>query len=104
MKAKEYFAKYDPLIMDHLDKGDKKAAALVVTDLVLEMTGEVRTIMDQRKALTPTASAAVVRELNDKWNAIYTLFTKAHNGFSPIEFDAFKKLWISEVPELAKYL
>lgn len=45
------------------------------------------------------ALRAVIRELNDKWNAIAGLFEKKQ-GASPIRRNAFWDEWVKQIPEL----
>lgn len=61
MRARDYFEKYDTLIM---------------------------------------AVIAVLKELNQKWNAICCMYEKKY-GVSPLNYDAFRCYWMTAMPELA---
>lgn len=102
MKAKEYFAKYDSLLMGQVENDEQLAQS--ISALLLELSAEVNVLAKQRKARTNSAIAGIVRELNEKWNSICSSFEKKYDGFSPIKFDGFKNYWIYEIPELKRYL
>lgn len=95
MKAKEYYAKYH----DQLPSPNEKECFHAISDLILELSGEVKTIASQRKAKTNQATIGIIREINDKYNAIVSLF-EAKDGASPIKRDGFMSFWKKEMPEL----
>lgn len=66
MKARDYFEKYDTLIM----------------------------------AVKNEAVIAVLKEINQKWNAICRMYEKKY-GVSPLNYDAFRCYWMTAMPELA---
>ena len=99
MKAKEYFEKYEKPIMDELGTTGIES----IRGLVLEMSKEVEVICEKRNTSHDKAAAAVIKEMNDKWNAIVNLFEKKY-GASPLKRDGFKFYWINEIPELEKIL
>lgn len=102
MKAKEYFAKYDSLIMGSVENDE--VLTKNISALMIELSAEVNVLAEQRKARTNSAIAGILRELNEKWNSICSSFEKKYDGFSPIKFDGFKNYWIHEIPELERYL
>ena len=96
MKAKDYFEKYEERILD----GDTQD----ISDLFIEMTKESQEIMKLRNCKSNSAAAGVVREMNDKWNAIVAMFEKKYHGLSPLRRDGFKNYFLREIPEMARYL
>lgn len=103
MKAKEYFAKYDPLIMGPVSEDDHDTAAQFATRLLMELSGEAKNMATTRNARTNSALGGIIRELNDRWNAIYNLFMSKY-GVSPIKMNGIKAYWIKAIPELADYI
>lgn len=95
MKAKEYFEKYDRVIIE-----DQMAGSIVSTQkLLLELSNEAESICKKRHAKRGLAVVAVLKELNQKWNAICILYEKKY-GVSPLNKDAFKTFWKLQMPEL----
>lgn len=66
MKAKEYLEKFDKEVKE---LGDRQAT----TNLVNEMIGEIKDMIDVRGATTEGAVVSILRELNQKWNALCRL-------------------------------
>lgn len=94
MKAKEY---YEQIIAKNPQTADEMANA--VGEVVGALNQEAKDIMVKRKVRRNDAVRAVIRELNDKWNAIVGLFEKKE-GKSPIRRNAFWDAWVKEIPEL----
>jgi hypothetical protein len=101
LKAKEYFEKYgqdiwqewqDPEV--HLDGQMAK--------LYIEMSSELRKIMDVRHVNSDSGMLGVLREQNQKWNAIRNLFEKKY-GKSPIQRNGFYYAWKDELKLPALY-
>lgn len=87
MKAKEYFAKYEEEIMKEATQTE------VLTDgnmakLYIEMFSEMKTIIEIRHIQNDNSLMSLIREQNDKWNAIERLFIKKY-GVSPIAHNGF---------------
>lgn len=99
MKAVEYFDKYKNRFF--IPDGDTYLEAtyeedkITIRDLLLAMTNEAMEIAEERKAQKSSAFTAIVREQNQKWNAICRLFAN-HYGFSPLKHDGFH-LYIENV-------
>lgn len=91
MKARDYFEKYDTLIMEEQKNGEIGTTK----KLLLEMSDEVTAVCKQRKAVI-----AVLKEINQKWNAICRMYEKKY-GVSPLNYDAFRCYWMTAMPELA---
>ena len=66
MKARDYFEKYDTLIMEEQKNGEIGTTK----KLLLEMSDEVTAVCKQRKAVKDEAGIAVLKEINQKWNAV----------------------------------
>lgn len=96
MKARDYFEKYDTLIMEE----QKTAKLAQPKKLLLEMSDEVTAVCKQRKAVKDEAVIAVLKEINQKWNAICRMYEKKY-GVSPLNYDAFRCYWMTAMPELA---
>lgn len=99
MKAKEYFEKYEKVIIESI----KEDSTTGHKDLLVEMSKEVQTLYDSRKAKSNSALAGIIKELNQKWNAIGTLFEKKY-GASPLKRNGFIEFWKHEMPELERIL
>lgn len=120
MKAKEYFAKYgDRLVANDFDHSEydvttaegrdackdaiEKHINKALSDMIIEMSTEIRTIMEQRKCRTNEAVAAVVREMNDRFNVVARML-KEKNEFDVLKPNGLARYWVSEIPELERYL
>lgn len=99
MKAKEYFDNYGPMIMFTNEKESDKH----LKGLLLDMNTEALELIKKRGAKKNEAAAAILKEQNDKWNAVGRLFKKTY-GYDPLAEDGFKDFWINRQPELARYL
>lgn len=98
MKAVDYFNKYESRMIKNDDDGLK-----AIGELLYEMVMEAKTLIDARNVKTTSGSVAVLKELNNKWNAICNLFEKKY-GVSPIIRDGYQKYWLKEMPELMLYI
>ncbi len=98
MKAKEYFEKYGARLVsgENADEDDRTNAAV---DLLRDLCGEVQSIGEQRKIKRIEAAISVVKETNDKWNAVGNLCEK-HYGVDPLAEDGFKEFILNQMPEL----
>lgn len=82
MKAKEYLEKFDK---DYKEVGDRQAT----TNLVNTMIGEIKDLIGVRRATTEGAVVSILRELNQKWNALCRLDKKRR--FKPDGFIKYVK-------------
>jgi hypothetical protein len=89
MKASDYFEKYKTSI------NTKEGAA----ELFIEISKEVEEIAQKRHATSDDAARAIVKELNQKWNALARLFEK-NLGQSYIIRDGFINLWRLQIKGL----
>ena len=99
MKAKEYFAKYEQdLVSENTDK-----CSTAIAGLLTDMNAEVKKLMEVRHAKFDRGGFAVLKEMNEKWNALVRLFEKKY-GVTPIIRDGFRTWWIHERPQLQDYI
>ena len=98
MKAKDYFEKYKDDMSAAMLLDSEKATPEERRDVVnrlldsinamsIEMLNEIDDICKQSHVILPSSRAAVVKEINGKWNAVCRLFVKEF-GESPIKEDA----------------
>ena len=99
MKAKEYFEKYDELIIKDQIAGSIESAK----KLIIELSDEVKDICEARHVKRDAAVVSVLKEINQKWNAICSLYEKKY-GVSPLNRNAFSEYWKQVLPELSKVL
>lgn len=99
MKAKDYFDKYEVNMVAF----DGENAINVATDILKEMSQEVDTIYKARGCKTNSALAAILKELNNKWNAVGSLFEKKY-GRSYLKRNGFIEFWKHEMPEIIDIL
>ena len=97
MKAKEYYDKYANDIMRN---NTFEAAMLSLKSMYDEFNREMVDICNVRHCATDLATAAVIREQNQKWNALERRFRESNEGLSPIKRDGFKEFWIKQLPTL----
>ena len=117
MKAKDYVSKhYDALtvadfhfdppktpeekerIIKEIDERQRKAIA----ELLIDLNKEVAEIRDRRGVKTDTLMVAILREMNDKWNAICDQIEKRY-GSEILLHDGFKMYWIDKRPEIKPF-
>lgn len=94
MKAKEY---YERIMVNNPQTANEMVNA--IGDVIDSLNQEAKDIIAKRKVRHNDAVRAVIRELNDKWNAIVALFEKKQ-GKSPIHRNAFWDAWVKQIPEL----
>lgn len=92
MKAKEYIEKY----RSGLESCDIAVVDKAINDLAIEMSQEAVQLMAARGVRRESAIVAVMKEQNDKWNAIVKEFPDL------LQRDGFKRLWLHRMPELQK--
>jgi len=82
MKAKEYLEKFEKELPE---VGDTQAT----TNLINMFVGEIKDLIDVRHASSEEAVVSILRELNQKWNALSRLDKKRR--FKPNGFIKFVK-------------
>ena len=95
MKAREYYTKYK----ERIASTDDKVSLQGVCDMICELSSEAKEMITKRNIRTNRGSISVLRELNDKYNAICRMFEKEY-GASPIKKDGFMSYWRNQIPEL----
>ena len=102
MKAKEYFEKYEEQIMkDFGARGFNGFSG--ITDMLQEFFKEAIALAEQRHVKTDSGSIAILKEFNDKWNAVGRLFEKRYNGINPLREDGFKHAVLNLHPEWKEF-
>ena len=96
MKAKEYFEKYRDGLMAEDDDAIKETA----WKMYLEMSEEAKQIIGQRKVHSDKGAVAVLKEMNDRHNAVIGLFQK-NCLWCPLERNGFMIAWKKRIPEIA---
>ena len=94
-KAKEYFDLYKDSMLSY----DSEAVKTAVTSLMQDLLSEEVEISEQRHAKHSQAQISIIRETNQKWNAIVSLFEKEY-GHSPIVRNGYRVYWLMKMPEL----
>ena len=94
-KAKESYDLYKDSLLSDNSETVKNAATSLITDLLQE---EIE-ISEQRRAKHSQAQIAIIRETNQKWNAIVSLFENEY-GKSPIVRNGYRVYWLMKMPEL----
>lgn len=95
MKAVEYVEKYG----DDLTCSDEEKRNAAMNNLLNDMMHELTEIMVIRNILTDKGAVSVIKELNQKWNAI-----NRRLKIPVLSEDGYKKIWINQMPELADKL
>ena len=92
MKAKEYFEKYKA----ELNTTDKKKYADTVGRIVTDMIMEIYELFKERKCATTKALLSLIKEQNDKFNAVINIIET--NMTPPVEINRnkFKDFVINE--------
>jgi len=110
MKAKEYFDKYETVLIDELisvnfeqygktpmeELSDNEFVA--TKNLLKDMVTEMEDICIKRNIVLQASFVSVLKEMNQKWNAISVLFKNKY-GYSPLKKDGLKNYWILCFPE-----
>ena len=95
MKAKEYYAKYK----DRIASVDYTESLQGVCDMNHELCMEAKELVAKRKVRTDGGAVAVLRELNDKYNAVCMMVERDY-GAPIIKKDGFMCFWRQLIPEL----
>lgn len=97
MKAKEYFEKYDRLIVEEYPETKH------LTDFLIELMREVEKLIDERKCKKADAGVSVIKEVNQKYNAVVALYEKKY-GKSPLVRNGFLDVCRTNMPFLKDYI
>lgn len=94
MKAKDYYQKYHDGILSMDEKTGNEAIADFMTDLIHE-TGAM---MSARKATSPSAFVGVVKEIEQKYLSVLSMFEK-NDGVRPLVNNGYMTMLIKVAPE-----
>ena len=95
MKAKEYFEKYGQDIWQEWQDPEVHRDG-PMAKLYIEMSSELKNILDARHVNSDRGMLGVLREQNQKWNAIRNLLEKKY-GKTPIQRNGFYFAWKDEM-------
>lgn len=94
MKAVDYFEQYGERICEEFKpNGDVKP----ISDLVVAFGVEMKEIMENRHVKTDAGALSVLKEQNQKWNALCSVFEKK-KGFTPIIRNGFLLYMNERIP------
>lgn len=102
MKAKEYFEKYEERIMKDFWAGGHREQYAAIREMARELSEEINVLMKKRGVKSVSGAMSILKELNDKWNAISRLFEKNYN-LTPIRENGFKECILDVRPELKEF-
>lgn len=93
MKAKEYYTKYKNM----LTSNEEHLVTIAARDFLNELIGDTVSTAKSRKVVRPSALAAVVKETNQKYNAVSDMFKKEF-GDSPLRHNGFLNYFKDTAP------
>ena len=96
MKAIEYYEQFGERVYQEAVKSSCNNA---LSDLVAAFVREMKELIDSRKVQSNRGTVAVIREMNEKWNALVAIFEK-RKGDSPIKRNGFRLYMELEIPAL----
>lgn len=95
MTATEYFDKYDQIIfVERIHKGSEYSRRML-----MEMSQEAVLECQKRKGAKVSSVISVLREFDQKWNAVCNLYDYKY-GVCPIGRNDFKEYWKHILPEI----
>jgi hypothetical protein len=98
MKAKEYYTQ----CRDGLRSTDPDEFRKASGDLLFGMMYEMQQILKARHAQYNSAAIAAIKEFDQKYNAVVSLFEKEY-GNAPIERNGFSLIMVLQMPELGQF-
>lgn len=100
MKAKQYFVKYgDAIWKEFQETGENHDDAL--WKMFREFCMEVKELIELKHVSTDHGLEGIVKEQNEKWNAVGSLFLKVY-GLNPLKRDGFQngfREWLESTPK-----
>lgn len=96
MKAIEYFEKFGERIFQEAIDGKESKG---ISDLMIAFMAETKELMKKRHIQIDRGMVALIREQNQKWNALCNLFEKK-KGVSPLRRNGLLLFLQNEIPEL----
>lgn len=97
MKAKEYYARFGKAVYDEAVSPEQKTEAL--SELFTAFIGELKTLLTDRKVKTDKGAVAIIKELNEKWNALCAIYEKNY-GMEILKRNSFLIYMKSQIPAL----
>jgi hypothetical protein len=91
LKAIEYANKYN----EGLTSPDENKRNEAIDGLIMDFMDELKQIMEARHISKNSGAVAVIKELNQKWNAVNRKLS-----IPVLNEDGFKKIWLHKMPEL----
>lgn len=95
MKAKELYQSHRDAIL----AADVKVSTQGISDLIHDLLVDLQALQTARKPRTNSALVGMISEINQKYNAVVSLFEK-NEGFTPIKPDGFRWYMEQEMPKL----
>lgn len=92
MTAKEYFNKYNRLIVEKILEDGSYFSAIV--EMISDFGKECESLIVENNATTTMDINNIVNELNNKWNSVVLLFENTY-GMSPIKKDGWLVIWLA---------
>jgi hypothetical protein len=93
-RAIGYYAQYHEALLAGGDAGADAAG-----ELIREFMAELKELIETRHIKTDRGTISIIRELNEKWNAIVSIFEK-RGETPPIVRNGFRIYMESVIPEL----
>lgn len=100
MKAKDYLLQFEPIFYPNGKLPKEQPSGDEIFQLFMAFSEEFEVICKERKINSDKAATAVIKELNQKWNALIKLFLAKYK-WSPVREDAFINHWERELGGLA---
>lgn len=100
MKAIEYYEQYSNRFFKNGEPTSLDEWNNAGIDIFIKFCEETVNICTARSIKRDEAVRAVIREQNDKWNALCRLFSKKHGGVRcPLNENGFRSYWTKHFKE-----
>ena len=99
MKAMDYYKIYGEAVLAESYHEDQHNE---LEKLIFAFLREMKAIIDSRRIVTARGAVSVIKEMNEKWNALSDLF-KENNGVTPLKRNGFMNLMKFKIPELERW-
>lgn len=97
MKAKKYYERYGQAVLDEALSPEQKTEALA--ELFTAFIREMKEILTERQVKTDRGAVAVIKEQNEKWNALCAIYEKNH-GMEILKRNGFLEYMKMQIPAL----
>ena len=101
MKAKDYLEEFGQQLIDSENDADKSQELL--DQLVSRFNADMYETLEKRHIRVDKGVAPLLKEFNDKWNALVSLMEKEY-GHSPIARNGYRAYWLDAMPSLWRAL